>query len=473
MKKTGAIVLALLMLAAFFSGCSNPEAPPNMDSDISTQDDSRYMPDLPNVNYKGADFTVYGRSGGWSKDLFIEGYPDNTVDTEVYKRNLRIEEKYGITFVPIQSGEIDPLTTVYAGEDVYNLIVDAAQANFKEVLNGAYTEFKWLQYVDLSNPWWNPYAAKGFSINGKIYSCMGDLVYNNLEQTYCMFFNKDLFDDLKIEYPYQTVYAGGWTFEKMKLIASQGSFDINGDSVIDSENDRYGYASELLSGPISEFFSQGGTLTGKDKDDYPYLLLWTAHNNDLISRYVDMAKQEYSYVKLEGSGVPQSMFKDGRLLIFEADLGSTSWMRALDTFEYGVLPCPKFDDTQKRYYTTINAATNMVCVPKTNTKLEMTSIILEAWAADSYYGVTPAFFENGLQQKGTRDNDSIEMMNIIRKGSKVDFLYYIGGLNGLDNIMAQLIAGHGANFSSYYAANYEFAEAKIESYIDTFNENSK
>lgn len=472
MKKISAFVLVFLMLAAVI-GCKSSENHTEHGTGISTNEDSRYLPDLPDVNYDGASFTVYGRSGGWSKDLFIEGAPGNTVDQEVFERNCRIEAKYGIVFVPVQSGEIDPIKTVFTQEDVYDVIVDAGQSNFRQVLNGAFIELGNLQYLELSNPWWNQYASKGFSINGKIYSCMGDLVYNNLEQTYCMFFNKDLFDELMIEYPYSAVYDGSWTFDAMNAIASKGSFDINGDTLIDTENDRYGYASELLSGPISEFFSQGGTLTGKDSDDYPYLLLWTAHNYDMVSRYVDMTKKQYSYVKIDGSGVPQSIFRDGRLLIFDADLGSTAWLRSIDTFEYGVLPCPKYDEGQKNYLTTVNAATNMICVPITNPRFEMTGVILEAWAADSYYGVTPAFFENGLQQKGTRDDQSIEMMNIIRKGSKVDFLYYIGGLNGLDNIMAQLCAGNGSDFSSYYYANYEYAELKIESYIDTFIKNSK
>ncbi|MBO5275003.1 MAG: hypothetical protein J6I45_10360, partial [Clostridia bacterium] len=74
----------------------------------------------------------------------------------------------------------------------------------------------------------------------------------------------------------------------------------------------------------------------------------------------------------------------------------------------------------------------LLTIPKTNARLEMTAIILEALACESRYTVIETYYEVVLQEKLTRDAASYQMIEIIFNNRVYDLgeLYALGGFNG-------------------------------------------
>jgi hypothetical protein len=80
--------------------------------------------------------------------------------------------------------------------------------------------------------------------------------------------------------------------------------------------------------------------------------------------------------------------------------------------DFGIVPFPKADENQTRYYAATNGAWPKI-VPNHAPNPERTSIILEALAAESKNVTIPAFVEICLKTKHTRDEESLEMVEII------------------------------------------------------------
>ena len=87
--------------------------------------------------------------------------------------------------------------------------------------------------------------------------------------------------------------------------------------------------------------------------------------------------------------------------------------------DFGVVPFPKYDETQERYYTRVIDGWLHV-VPSTSADPEFTSAIMEALASETAKNVFPEYYNKLLTQKILRDEESIEMMELIRANRVMD-----------------------------------------------------
>ena len=69
----------------------------------------------------------------------------------------------------------------------------------------------------------------------------GDYNLGTFTNTECLIFNKNLMDELELEYPYQAVLDGTWTHDMFVEYIQKATKDLNGDGQMDIENDRYGF----------------------------------------------------------------------------------------------------------------------------------------------------------------------------------------------------------------------------------------
>ena len=92
--------------------------------------------------------------------------------------------------------------------------------------------------------------------------------------------------------------------------------------------------------------------------------------------------------------------------------------------EYGVLPLPKFDETQKDYIATAQEwCATMVMVPVNCPDTERTSIILDAMSSAAMNTITPAYYDVVLRGKLTRDTESAAMLDLIFDSRTFDVVY--------------------------------------------------
>jgi hypothetical protein len=95
-------------------------------------------------------------------------------------------------------------------------------------------------------------------------------------------------------------------------------------------------------------------------------------------------------------------------------VGSINKYRQNMTDDFGVLPFPKYDDTQKKYYCLFNTAWGTTyAIPITNTDTERTGYILDVMGYFSTDTINTAVIEKNVLTKATRDDESAEMLKII------------------------------------------------------------
>ncbi len=101
--------------------------------------------------------------------------------------------------------------------------------------------------------------------------------------------------------------------------------------------------------------------------------------------------------------------------------------------EFGIVPAPKFDYAEERYYAAVDAWVALLGVTTTAPDLEKTGAVLETMAWESRYTVTPAYQETLLQRKYTRDAESMEMLDIIARSRVYDIMAMMnwGGIAGV------------------------------------------
>ena len=130
-------------------------------------------------------------------------------------------------------------------------------------------------------------------------------------------------------------------------------------------------------------------------------------------------------------GTRMSLFPKGNILFEFMQAGDLllSQMREMED-EFGVLPMPKYDENQAEHYTMIDGGADIMTVPVTATNLELIGAVVEAGSASSYHGLMPIYMNLAMEQKGTRDEESISMLRYVLDSRVVDFAYLYDGTKG-------------------------------------------
>jgi hypothetical protein len=121
----------------------------------------------------------------------------------------------------------------------------------------------------------------------------------------------------------------------------------------------------------------------------------------------------------------EQIFSDDRATFGWLRLGWVPRLRGMDS-DFGVLPIPKiYEASDTVYYSTINVHTACALAIPINAagdqeRLDRTSIIIEALAAESKYTLIPAYYEVSLRTKHIRDEASDEMLDIILANRVLD-----------------------------------------------------
>ena len=145
-------------------------------------------------------------------------------------------------------------------------------------------------------------------------------------------------------------------------------------------------------------------------------------------------------------------------------------MRSYDTVEFGVVPPPKYDESQEKYITMMNAATSMFCVPITIEDTKYVGAVLEAWAAKAHNVTIPAYFEVALKTKYSRDDESAAMLDLILKSATVDLIYYSNDFDPFSSAGYRLFHDKSHNFTSFYDKNEKSMSKKLEKFIEKYLE---
>lgn len=131
-------------------------------------------------------------------------------------------------------------------------------------------------------------------------------------------------------------------------------------------------------------------------------------------------------------------------------------MQNLVKLSYGIVPLPKYNEDQTRYYSGIQDQVTAfgVSLTVTDDRAGMVGATLECIASESYAQVVPEYYGSALSYKYLQDPQSKEMLQLTYEGSRMAMAaVYTGSLlkdTGFTTMMRKLIAAEGNTTSSTF-----------------------
>ena len=479
-------VILFLLTAALLLSASCGEAsvdgktttPDSSGDDIKESDsaaiETELSDDLGKYDFGGRSFSIYTRTTPlFYPYLDRQEATGDTIDDAVYNRNRKLEERFNFIFDEqyydyTVEGNDAPRKLLLAGDDTYQLYVGRCVHMFNYASEGYFYKIDDLTAINTEKPYWNSQLYDNLSIGNAHYFAVGDFNISAFDFTHVLLFNKKMIDDLNLGDIYSTVLDGKWTFDRFGEMSRAAVSDVNGDSVMD-ENDQYGYTS-LGKQVLPGFWIAGGALSMKKNDGQ---LVYTAPTDQ---KFIDVCQKVFEITWNDNiwHRVPitvdreeeMQMFCDGKALFTDSSCFQISLTRDAAT-DFGIIPYPKYDETQDKYYSRVEGC-ELFGVPLTNTDPEMTSVILEAMACESRKIVIPAYYEVALKVKFTRDEESSKMLDIAFENRVFDYGDTILCEEFRDGVMRQAFAKDNRDIVSTLTKVQNKVEKKLGTLNDAF-----
>ena len=486
-KILSAILLMSLILSASCGsaptdGAVTSEEQLTESTETEETTEARIEPDLPDTKWEGYQFRVLTKGDTnvhWkSKDIAATEENGDVINDAVYKRNMKIYDRFGVEMVDIPSpnGTWDlsaPLRkSVMAASDDYDMVSSGYNDVPKNLAgDGMLMELHSVPYMDLSKPWYDQNANEQTSLDGKLFATVGDMILMDNEATYGVLFNKKLAEDYGFENFYEKVKDGTWTIDYMTECSRAVAKDLDGDGVM-GEKDQWGCIGEPFN-TYAYMVGCGVQAYEKNKDDIPVFTVNSERFHDSFVKAFQLNRDDKSTMFSENfkaadvyAEVIDPAFSEGRVMFNVAGLVRVTVFRAMET-DFGILPMPKFDKEQKEYFSIMStSATNTISIPVT-ADAERSGAVIEALSAESHYILTPAFYDTVLKTKAARDDDSADMLDIIFANRIFDvaYIYDWGGLIGSINNLK-----NADKISSTVESKLKSAETSLEKTITAYKE---
>ncbi|MCQ2433130.1 MAG: hypothetical protein MJ175_11060 [Clostridia bacterium] len=392
----------------------------------------RVTADLPARDFGGETLTFYGRiyQGAWSaSDILSRTQDGEQINDALYDRTNYIEDTYNVKLDLVESGEVTVTSKVKsaitAGDNSWQALVcdvyDAGSLSVDHML----LDLKSVENLDLSKPWWAQSTNASLTIDNRQFYATGDIFIKDNQATRVFFFNKDMIKNYDLVSPYKLVFDNAWTIEKFMEYNEVVYTDLNGDNVMSRDADQYGTMAQPQFGNVL-YIGAGQLLTSKDDKDIPFLSCMSERAISIMTGISEIIGGNPSISCNGDSDIngeyPNNLvyFQDGRVLFAPEVLLHIETMRGCDV-DIGILPPPKYDVSQDRYYCYADGwCVNVVSIPVTNTESEKMGFILEAMAADSANNLTPAYYDIALTSKYVRDEESVKMLDLILNSVVMD-----------------------------------------------------
>ncbi|MBE6561145.1 MAG: hypothetical protein E7662_08455 [Ruminococcaceae bacterium] len=480
MRRIASLFLVLAMLTSALTACAGDPAQPDETSaaDTTTAADSAAEttspPEteasaynyLPEKNYNGYKYRILYQNSIRYYPRQIDPTEQNgdIVNDSAYERNMAVETKYNVKTVgyPMSQNEIlnGARNHVKAGDDAFDVYygVIAHMASFTN--EGNAIDLAKMEYIDLSQPWYNQDINAGMNIKGKQYIVSSEFINVLLANTYAMYFNKRIaYNELKLPDLYELALDGKWTFDKFIEMTKGATRDLDGDGKM-THTDTYGYgAFKIKQGALAMQYGMGQFTTDFDENGDPRLILNSDRMAQVVGKINNLTTGGEFYLGGSGETTEISLFKEGRILFLTAIFMQTDLNMRDMADEYGILPHPKLNEDQDKYYTVINTECFMYSVPITVKDQECSTVLFEAYSYEGYKYVYPGYYELALKTKYSHDDVSARIYDLIMGNRIVDFGFVFGTGSGIRDIISTLATSGSTDFASAYASKEAAAKA--------------
>ncbi|MHB1150984.1 MAG: hypothetical protein ACYCWE_01060 [Eubacteriales bacterium] len=473
------ILFLIICMAVSITACSAPVSETSPPVTVATSAEeteaSRYVSDdLADTDYEKRTFTALVRDED-------EHYREYTADEEtgdiindsIYTRTRAVEERFNIELeaYKVSEGNLNGAFTKSVKSGDYAFDIGMQHMIYCATLAAGEVTINWYDVpnINFEKPWWTS-SSDELTVDGVMYVAASDLCLNTFEMTWMLIFNKQLIQDYKNIDPYQLVREGKWTLDNFSAAVTNVSNDLNGDSVMD-DKDFYGinsYGGLWLASIGNFMWASGQKISEFDENGVPYFAMDSEKMYNIVDKIYNVMCQNDNahFDKTNGQDLifwkQQALFASCMVRDIEAN-------RDKDT-EYGMVPYPKYDETQEKHLTLVDGHASMMLVPvfASDNDLEFIGTIVEALSAEAYNSVLPAYYETAMQIKFARDENFPEMLEIIRLGRTFNFGYVYDTKINRD-ILPNLIFYNSTDLASKLAAAKDATNTYYEKILSLYS----
>ncbi len=448
-QTTAALLLIITALSAAAcrneekqgTGSTDPTQEQSVQSgDVGTEEEA-YHWTLGEHDFDGYAFRMAGVDPAlWvDYDMQIDADVSSTdiIDVGIFKRNAAVEKQLGVDIVHVKLDhylfDLPAYLDNYVknGEDAFDTLMMVDRNAIASAVSGNLIAYSDLPGMELTGDYWST-VNKDISIAGKYFFAYGDDSIHFLQSANVLLFNKALKEDLDIEENfYDLVLEGSFTVERFFQIAGRATNDLNGDGVY-QDTDRFGVIVDADM-YFPSFWTAAGMFTvEKDERDVPYFsipgneLFYTVSDKILSESFrTGMIYQTlydnptvYTHERYGLIGSGDTMFVDGKGLFRTATFHTLSGLRQMKD-DFGILPYPKWEENDEAYISRVYSGFPTV-VPKTTARPEIVGVVLEALAYRAKTEFLDDYFDLLLKGRGTRDEESKEMVDIVLNNRRMD-----------------------------------------------------
>lgn len=472
MKKKITVLFLLLSLIASHSACSgeSQSAPDTTAAVTETAavEEIDHFPTLPDTDLDG--FTLRIAIGETVKNKFVytEEETGDVFNDALYNSLAFVSETFNANVEMIyHANDLDSVKNyatpiLLAQEDVFDLLAGHEGQMWSMSLSDYFHNVREFKYMDFSQPWYPVFSNDEYEINGKQYIFSAYMSQYSISGARAVFINKGIAKDYDIEVPYQLVKDGKWTIDKLCEMAKSIYRDVNGNGKKD-EADLYG----MLGFKKFYGWQQAYVNCYVENDDGTIGVNYDKERLITATEKLSNLIHDSEGVFMTGTEPDHTIFTEGQSL-FHTDriIWLTSNAFRESDVDYGVLPIPKYDEAQKDYVTPTSDFP--IASPVTAADTDKISFMVEALSTSGIERVIPTYFDTTLSMKYARDDETVEMLQIIRAtiSSDLAMINTSGGIDGLGRAMMNIISNPKKGMASYL----ESIDKKEQKIIEKINE---
>lgn len=421
------LLLAVLILLPVFCACNNEKKDETSTDDTTAETGTvDHLAHIGEFDFGGVEFRVLSvtSTDGTYTQFDTDALGGTVLDDAVYERNREIEERFNVEFYDEYAsyGQCnEQLNKQTAAQDTsstaFDLIMLINRHAYSAAISGKIMSVSSLPHIDQSQDYYLHDINNAMTLKGQQFLCYSDESLYTFQRTTCLAYNKEVAAAYGLPNLYQMVNDGTWTFEQMfQYMQMVTTNDGNGNTTFYG---LYGHGDYLF----STFYAAAGQNYVTKNDD---TLKFTAISNQLMDtittqvlNQINLGYMGYSY-DYNNPDECYNVFKNGESLFVGTVIGKLLLIKDIAGWDYGVLPYPKYDTEQTRYYSRVVDAWLHVA-PAYVKNAECTGVILEALAAGSAHHVFPAFYDVQITGRSIRDPESQQMLEIIRDTRVLDW----------------------------------------------------
>ncbi|MBO5701919.1 MAG: hypothetical protein J6S71_05735 [Clostridia bacterium] len=448
-KKALSLILAVLMLLPMAVACAetpNEGATTSADPALTTADPSGSdVPEetelvsktLPaDLKFNGETVTILSRDASFvSDELWVDELNGAMVNDAIYKRNAKVMEQLNISIESIKlSGDAYVVSTELRnaasnGEAYFDIAANSTYSTIMYTSENIFLDLTECEYLDLDAIYWSQGYNESASIGNSQYLATGALALSLYRLMFITFYNKNLLAEAQYENLYDVVDEGRWTIDYQIQLSKDLYIDADGSGTV-SEGDTVGFAGSTLSYLDPYWSSCDIQIITKDADNHLVYSLDSEKLSNTVDKLIVLFHQSNAWFdKSSGDDGKQTamsnLFTTGNVGTATLRLGSVETEQFISMEdEYGIIPMPKYDENQEKYYTFLHDQFTSIGIPSVHSndeeKVQMLGAVLEAMALENYKNVAPAYYEVALKGRYLDDSDSWRMLDMIYENVKVD-----------------------------------------------------